>query len=298
MGSIVIELQKELLDKDCDILQALRKAHLIASKLSLKEFDAWILNELNGYKSEDENFPEYRQMKGALKAKNPYRGWIPAVITDKNGENLFNTVPVFESVSALLDIEKKAKDGKFYYSYPPELSMKIAAYARTPAYMEIALFISTVYITEAIDKVKNCLLEWTLELERKGILGENMTFSESESASAKDIAQQINNYYGTVVNGNVNDSQIVSGNNNSVTYNSTTVSEAVKEIKESLEKENISAEDMENALELLSDISAKLEQNKKPSIIKAALVGLKDFILATGANVTAALITAKIQGLF
>lgn len=298
MGSVVIELQKELLDKDCDILQSLRKAHLIASKLNLKEFDAWILCELNGYKAEGENFPEYRQMKGTLKAKNPYRGWIPAVITDKNGENLFNTVPVFESVSALLDIEKKAKDGKFYYSYPPELSMKIAAYARTPAYMEIALFISTVYITEAIDKVKNCLLEWTLELERKGILGENMTFSESESASAKDIAQQINNYYGTVVNGNVNDSQIVSGNNNSVTYNSTTVSEAVKEIKESLEKENISAEDMENALELLSDISAKLEQNKKPSIIKAALVGLKDFILATGANVTAALITAKIQGLF
>ena len=28
MGSVVIELQKELLDKDCDILQSLRKAHL------------------------------------------------------------------------------------------------------------------------------------------------------------------------------------------------------------------------------------------------------------------------------
>ena len=37
---------------------------------------------------------------------------------------------------------------------------------------------------------------------------------------------------------------------------------------------------------------------KKPGIIKSAFVGLKDFIVATGANVTAALITAKIQGLF
>ena len=298
MGSIVIELQKELLDNNCDILQALRKAHLIASKLSLKEFDAWILNELNGYKSEDENLPDYRQVKGTLKAKNPYHGWIPAVITDQQGKALFNTVPMLESVSALIDIEKKAKDGQFYYICPPELSMKIAAYARTPAYMEIALFISTVYITEAIDKVKNCLLEWTLELERKGILGENMTFNENETASAKEIPQQTNYYYGTVIQGNVSDSQITSGNNNTITYNSDIVSEALKEIQESLKKEHLTKDDMESALELLGDISTKLEQNKKPSIIKSALVGLKDFVLAAGANITAALITAKIQGLF
>ena len=69
--------------------------------------------------------------------------------------------------------------------------------------MEIALFISTVNITSLIEKVKNCLLEWTIELEGKGILGENMTFNEKEAESAKGISQQINNYYGTVVNGNV-----------------------------------------------------------------------------------------------
>ena len=63
-------------------------------------------------------------------------------------------------------------------------------------------------------------------------------------------------------------------------------------------KEAIPADDMESALELLDDISAKLEQNKKPGIIKAVFVGLKDFVLAAGANVTAALITAKIQGIF
>ena len=135
---------------------------------------------------------------------------------------------MLESVSALLDIEKKAKDGQFYYSYPPELSMKICSYAKTPSYMDIALFISTVYITEAIDKVKNCLLEWTLELERKGILGENMTFNEKETDSARGVSQQINNYYGNVIQGDICSSQITSGDNNTVTYNATTVSEALK----------------------------------------------------------------------
>lgn len=298
MSSVVFELQQELLNKDCDILQSLRKAHVIASKLQLHEFDIWIQNELNGYKGEDENFPNYRQMKGTLKAKNPYRGWIPAIITDKNNQPIFNSVPVFESISALIDIEKKSPDGYFYYSYPPELSMKLNQQANTPAYMEIALFINTIHIIELIDKVRNCLLEWTLELERKGILGENMTFNENETASAKEIPQQTNYYYGTVIQGNVSESQIVSGNNNSITYNADTVSEALKEIQESLKNEHLTKDDMESALELLNDISAKLEQNKKPSLIKSALVGLKDFVLATGANVTAALITAKIQGLF
>lgn len=67
--------------------------------------------------------------------------------------------------------------------------MKLCRYAQTLAYMEIALFISTVYITEIIDKVRNLLFEWTLELERKGILGENMTFNEKETASAKHLPQ-------------------------------------------------------------------------------------------------------------
>lgn len=298
MGSIVLELQQELLNTNCDILQALRKAHVIAVKLQLSEFDVWIQSELNGYKEKDSDVPEYRQMKGTLKAKNPYRGWIPAIITDRNNDPLFNSVPMFESISALIDIERKSSNGYFHYSYPPELTMKLCRLAKTPTYMEMALFISTVYITEAVDKVRNCLLEWTLELERKGILGENMMFDEKESVSAKEISQQINNYYGPVVNGNVSSSQLVSGDNNTVAYNETAVTSAIQEIRESLEKEQLSNEDMECALEMLEDISAKIVQKKKPSMIKAALVGLKDFIIATGANVTATLITAKIQGLF
>lgn len=207
-------------------------------------------------------------------------------------------MPVFESISALIDIEKKSKDGNFYYSYPPELSMKLCRYANTPTYMEIALFISTVNITSLIEKVKNCLLEWTIELEGKGILGENMTFNEKEAESAKGVSQQINNYYGTVVNGNVSSSQIISGNNNTVNYNEASALNAVREIKESLEKELLPGEDLDCAMELLEDISQKIEQKKKPNLLKAAFVGLKDFVISVGAEVTGALIVAKMQGLF
>ena len=234
-NSLVLDLQQEVLKPDCDIVTALRKAHLIATKLQLTEFDAWILNELNGYKEEGDNFPDYRQMQGELKAKNPYRGWIPVVIPGLN-TGMFTTVPAFESLSALIDIKSKATNGHFMFTYPPDLSAKICRESSAPVYMEIALFISTYRITDVVEKVKTCLLEWTLELEHKGILGENMTFNENETEVAKEVPQQTNYYYGPVINGNVSSSQIVSGDNNVVTYESSSASNAIQEIRDSFEK--------------------------------------------------------------
>ena len=119
---------------------------------------------------------------------------------------------------------------------------------------------------------------------------------EMETESAKGLPQQVN-YYGPVVHGNVTGSQIVSGSGNTATFYGAEA-EIIHEVKESLEKEAISEDDMETAIELLEDISEKLSQNKKPGVIKAALSGLKDFLLAAGADITAALIVAKMQGMF
>lgn len=297
MGSIVLELQQELLHKDCDVLQALRKAHIIAAKLKLSEFDAWIQCELNGYNANQDDIPDYRQVHGQLKAWNPYHGWIPVILQDGNLENILCNRKLDASISEILELYDKS-NGHITMTFSADVANTLDSMCDTPFKTNYSLHVSKHLLKSIVDKVTNCLVEWTLKLEEKGIWGENMTFNETESASAREIPQQVNHYYGTVIQGNISRSQIVSGNNNTVTYNATAVSEAVKEIRESLEKEKIPNEDMESALEILDDISGKLEQNKKPGIIKSALVGLKDFVLAAGANVTAALITAKIQGLF
>lgn len=46
MGGIVLELQNEIVSSNCDVVNILRKAHLIASKLKLADFDQWIQHEL------------------------------------------------------------------------------------------------------------------------------------------------------------------------------------------------------------------------------------------------------------
>ena len=114
---------------------------------------------------------------------------------------------------------------------------------------------------------------------------------------AKDIPQQINNYYGTVVNGDVSQTQVVSGDHNSIAFNYDQASDLMKRVRDSVEREQLSDEDREGAMELISEVETKIAANKKPGIIQAALSGLRDFLIAGGANVTAALVVQYIQTL-
>jgi len=60
MQPLVLQLQAECLDAGVSILEVLRKALVVARKLSLTEAQAWIEKELNGYKSGDEAPPGKR----------------------------------------------------------------------------------------------------------------------------------------------------------------------------------------------------------------------------------------------
>ena len=62
---------------------------------------------------------------------------------------------------------------------------------------------SAAQATSILQKVRKVLLDWSLELERKGILGENLEFSVEEISKAKDIPA-IN----ITINGNVSGSTI------------------------------------------------------------------------------------------
>lgn len=127
-----------------------------------------------------------------------------------------------------------------------------------------------------------------------------MTFSEKEKDCAINIPQTVNNYYGntSVINSPSDNVQIVSGSENTVSFSYDKVKDMITEVEKSIGESDLSKDDMETAVELLDDIKSKIEEEKKPHILKSALVGLKDFLINTGANVAAGLIQAKMQGLF
>lgn len=180
-------------------------------------------------------------------------------------------------------------------SYPVDIERKIDEMCSAPFPTNYSLHVSVHVLKAIVDQVQNCLLEWTIRLENEGILGEGMRFSQEETAMAQKVPQTINNYYGTVVNGDIKQSQVVSGDHNNVSFNYQQAEDLIQQIKEAIQNEQISDEDRETADELITDVESKIVEQKKPAIIKAALNGLKDFLIGAGANVASTLIVQYLQ---
>ena len=297
MSSIVLDLQNEITQHDCDIVNVLRKAHLIAVKLDLSEFDAWIKCELNGYKSGD-TIPEYRIVRGELKALNPYLGWIPTMIPNPTVENYFCNKRVPNSISEIVTMCKRNENGLIAEFTGEELS-KLNNMFASPVQMKYTLHFSTTAIGDIVERVKNAVLEWTIKLEGEGILGEGMQFNTVEKESAKNIPQLINNYYGNtnIINAPIEHSAVVAGNENSVEFTYEDANKMAAEIESSLKEDMISKENQEAALELLTEIKGMILQQKNVSVIRSMFGGLKEFLGGAGASATVELMQTKMQDL-
>lgn len=194
MSGIVLELQQEALSKDANIESLLRKAYVIAKKLKLKEFEDWIKQEQDGYKEE---VPQYRYIGGALYALNPANGrWIPVGISD-GGRNKFSSFPIKEGMSSLNDLYITAKDNVSF-----SISSKLTDTLNKTAPFETiySYVVPKSQLHQVISTVQNNILNWTLLLEENGIVGENLSFTETEikNAQAPSINNYINNFYANV----------------------------------------------------------------------------------------------------
>jgi len=81
MPSLVEQLQRDALDRNVSVATLLRKAKVVAVKLSLSDAIEWIDLELSGYPDLDK-VPGYRKVEGQPKGQNPIRGWIPIMVED------------------------------------------------------------------------------------------------------------------------------------------------------------------------------------------------------------------------
>lgn len=196
MSGIVLELQREALDKAADIESLLRKAYVIAKKLKLEKFEEWIKQEQDGYSIEAE-VPAYRYIGGLMYALNPANGkWIPVGISD-GGRNKFSEFPIKEGISSLNDLYITAKDN-ISFSISSTLTDVLN---KTSPFETIYSFVAPKsQLHQVISTVQNNILDWTLLLEENGIEGENLSFTdvEIENAQSPIINNYINNFYANV----------------------------------------------------------------------------------------------------
>jgi len=201
MESLVLELQKDILNQNISTTNILRKAFVVARKLNILDIEEWITSELNGYKK-FEKIPQYRELNGQLKVWNPYHGWQS--LFTKNAEfseklsrrNSNQTIPEIEKM-----ISEDDGTGSFCMHFSKALETDLMKGMSVP--LQPALLLSAAQLQGIIDCVRNNILDWALRLESQGILGNKMTFSQKEKKAAKTVTINIKNYIE-----NMSDSQI------------------------------------------------------------------------------------------
>jgi len=276
MKSLVLELQAAAMDGATKVDGLVRKALVVATKLKLNDFREWCERELHGYASA--GVPDYRRVKGQLKARNPYHGWVPVVIEDSGLMDALSSREVGQSVAELEHLASRDGGNGGTLQIPLPHHVLLQVFGRTTEFrlgLVPTLLISRTEVHGILDAVRNRILEWSLKLETEGVLGEGMTFSTEEVKRASNVTYNIQEFSGVL--GDVSHSQVQIGD-----YNS---------IRSELRRLGVPAAERNELEEILDDLP-RADEKKKLSLAKRGL----DWLMRNGATLGA--LSDSIRGWF
>jgi hypothetical protein len=188
---LVLELQRDALDSKVPVSDLLRKALVAATKLGVKDLQTWVTKEMNGYWEDDEDdVPRYREVRGELKALNPYHGWQTVYLDDGViAERLSRrrcAQPATE-LEAVLESNTNT-GGSLQMPFSPEVARKLSLSLPFPT--EITLMVPRSALVGVLQSVRTTVLNWAMQLEAEGILGEGLSFTPEEKEAAALLGGQ------------------------------------------------------------------------------------------------------------
>jgi len=256
------------LDGQCSVSGILRTALAVASKLDVTEFQEFCSHELNGYSSEDE-IPEYRKVRGQVMVRNPFHGLQPVIVTNPNLARRLTERQIDQAIAELEDLIRRTDGGSdvLQMSYSPEL----LEYWRDEDFMQAGLVpilvISQSSVRGILDKVRTIVLEWALQLEARGVLGEGLAFTPTERQKAESVVYNIESVTG-VVGGS-----IIAQNLQIADFSS---------VHNELKQIGIS-QDERNTLENIMDALPDAEEQERPGLVQSGMDWLERNQAALGA---------------
>jgi len=225
------------------ISDLLRKAKVAATKLGVTDILEWITHELDGYPDNNDAIPDYREIRGVAKGFNPLRGWMRIQFQDPSLEEQVSRQKTRQPISEIEPLAE-IEDGSLTFAVSSALTMGSLKYAT-----DARIFVAKSQIVGLLDAVRNRILNWALDLEERGILGEGISFSPEERALATSSDFRFGTNY--TVHGNVGVLGDVS--QSSVTQNV-----------------NVPMEGLSDALQRLSDLATKIDDPNGTVVAAAA----------------------------
>jgi len=204
MSSIVIELQSDALQEDFPIAELLKKAYLIATKLDINDFKIWVRQELDGY-GIAEQVPKYRQAYGVLEVFNHSRGmWQPFNIPEIELEQQIRSIQIKEAISEIEKAKQAGMKGMLEMPLSGELALMLEKGAHCP--FPVKRRFSSTVLDKICDSVRVVILDWAIGLEKQGVLGKDLIFTNEEKNKVNTTHIHIGSFQG--IFGDVNNSQI------------------------------------------------------------------------------------------
>ncbi|MBI0576761.1 hypothetical protein IEC97_05275 [Neobacillus cucumis] len=293
MNSIVIELQREAMDSSSNVSDLLRKSLVVARKLKIKEFEEWTKQELNGYKGNRDEIPQYREFIGKVQWFNPYRGWCPVIIQDVEIANIITKSKSGQPISELESLINSDHENLVILLPQGQQNLLSDYFNETT---EFQLAIAKPQVKRVPDTVRNIILEWSLKLEEDGIMGEGLSFSDKEKQEASKQNYTVNNFYG-----NANGVQIQQNSPNSTQtmtngMDISQVSDFIKQLTENLHQAGLPEEQQAVVKSEVETISAELvSAQPQPTVIQKSLQSIRTMIEGAGVNVITAGLTSMID---
>jgi hypothetical protein len=179
MVGLTEQLQADALNPNYPVSDLLRKVKVVAVKLGLPGVEDWVSSELNGYAGP---VPAYRQLMGVPKALEPRSGrWIPILLPADFMDTIW-TMPLPASLATIEDL-LTGSSPFFVIAYPPQAVDAMCDLTRAQV-ATMGLHVPRNAYAALMDKVRTLVLDWALELEKRGIMGEGLSFNDQERRRA------------------------------------------------------------------------------------------------------------------
>lgn len=188
MSSLILQIQSEALESSSSVANLLRKARAAAVKLDLADELQWINWELDGYADiEEDDLPPYRKLVGEMKVKNPYHGLQPLYFADPKIADIVCAAPCRQSIAELESLLAAGAGSLRVELSQDHINLLLEM---MPVKLEPILKLERTAVIRVLDAVRNLILNWSLEMEKAGVLGEGMVFDTQEKEKAQPAGQQ------------------------------------------------------------------------------------------------------------
>lgn len=200
MSKIVIDLQRDCMDLSIPCDQLLLKAYAIAFKLDISSMVDFCSKELYGYtEAQYKDIPIYRKGIMEFEGVDGYQRSFPIILRQNSKLTDFIISHSITEIEAM----NLSKDGELYSNASVEENFLIRKKVNIDSNIFIRKRIPVYTFKAVLIKVRKMILEWALELEKNGIYGEELEFSNDEQTKVKNVPSiQI------IINGNVSNSNL------------------------------------------------------------------------------------------